>query len=84
MHVLANLLNEYSVMTMQLFQVLGEKKLIVQKLHTQLKLFFTTLNVRSIQNPLENEHPFIAKGLLLSLKTVSCTLSQLSNDEMMN
>ena len=43
MHVLANLLKEYAVMTMQLYQVLGEKKLTVQELHTQLKLLYTTL-----------------------------------------
>ena len=43
MHVLANLPKEYAVMMMQLYQVLGEHKLTVQKLHTQLKLFYTTL-----------------------------------------
>ena len=43
MHVLVNLLKEYAVMTMQLYQVLGEKKLTVQKLCTHLKLFYTTL-----------------------------------------
>ena len=43
MHVLVNLPKEYTVMTMQLYQVLGENKLTVQKLHTQLKLFYTTL-----------------------------------------
>ena len=43
MHVLANLPKEYAVMMMQLYQVLGERKLTVQKLCTQLKLFYTTL-----------------------------------------
>ena len=43
MHILVNLLKEYAVMTMQLYQVLGKKKLTVQKLHTQLKMFYTTL-----------------------------------------
>ena len=42
MHILANLLKEYDVMTMHLYQVLGKKKLTVQKLHTQLKMFYTT------------------------------------------
>ena len=42
MHVLLNLPKEYAVMTMHLYQVLG-KKLTVQKLHTQLKMFYTTL-----------------------------------------
>ena len=43
MHILANLQKEYAVMTMVLYQVLGEKKLTVQKLCTQLKLFYITL-----------------------------------------
>ena len=30
MHILVNLLKEYAVMTMQLYQVLGKKKLTVQ------------------------------------------------------
>ena len=30
-------------MTMQLYQVLGKKKLTVQKLHTQVKMFYTSL-----------------------------------------
>ena len=42
MHILANLLKEYDVMTMHLYQVLGKKKLTVQKLHTQLRMFYTT------------------------------------------
>ena len=36
MHILVNLLKEYDVMMMQLYQVLGMKKLAVQKLCTQL------------------------------------------------
>ena len=43
MHVLVNLPKEHAVMMMQLYQLLGEKKLIVQKLHTQLKMFYTPL-----------------------------------------
>ena len=43
MLILANLLKEYAVMTMELYQVLGGKKLTVQKLHTQLKVVYTTL-----------------------------------------
>ena len=43
MRKLANLLKEYAVMMMQLYQVLGEKKLTVQNLCTQLKLLYTTL-----------------------------------------
>ena len=34
LHVLANILNEHAVMTTQLYQVLGEKTLTVQKLCT--------------------------------------------------
>ena len=48
MHILANLLKEYAVMTMQLYQVLGEKKLTVQKLCTELKMFYTTLKKANI------------------------------------
>ena len=43
MDILVNLLKEYTVMTMQLYQELGEKKLTVQKLCTQLKMSYTTL-----------------------------------------
>ena len=43
MPVLDNLPKEYTVMIIQLPQVLGEKNLTVQKLCTQLKLFYTTL-----------------------------------------
>ena len=43
MHILANLLKEYAVITMQLYQVFGEEKKAVQKLCTQLKLFYSTL-----------------------------------------
>ena len=43
MHVLVNLPKEYGVMMMQLYQVLGEKKLTVQKRHTHLKMFYTPL-----------------------------------------
>ena len=43
MHALVNLPKKYAVMMTQLYQVLGEKKLTVQKLCTQLKLFYTTL-----------------------------------------
>ena len=52
MHILVNLLKEYAVMMTQLYQVLGEKKLTVQKLCTQLKLFYTTLKeVNNLCNP---------------------------------
>ena len=43
MHILVNLPREYAVIMTQLYQVLGEKKLTVQKLHTQLNLFYTAL-----------------------------------------
>ena len=41
--IMVNLPKEYAVVMMQLYQVLGEKRLTVQKLHTQLKLLYTTL-----------------------------------------
>ena len=42
-HELVNLLKEYVVMMTQLYQVLGEQKLTLQKLCTELKLFYTSL-----------------------------------------
>ena len=66
MHVLANLLKEYAVMTMQLYELLGEKKLRVQKLHTQLKLFYTTLkkanNWSSLDTALNLQHSIPKKS----------------------
>ena len=43
MHILANLPREYAVMMTQLYQVMGEKTLTVQKLCTQLKMIYITL-----------------------------------------
>ena len=48
MDILANLSKEYDVMTTQLYQVLGDKKLTVQNLCTQLKMFCTTLKKANI------------------------------------
>ena len=41
MNILVNLPKEYAVRMMQVYQVLGEKKLTVEKLCPQLKLFYT-------------------------------------------